>query len=190
MPYTVVNPNGAKSEAYQLYSRMLRKQKVDLGKAPRTLEPGTCRRYLYIWDDREKAQLFAKEMKKRSGDREWEVRQVKTPVSEGPLGPIFIDVTSQSNGWHFSLHLLSQALLNSAYPQWLGPTSIFMDIPTWNEFQKKRGDLSVLAEQMATTLTGLDAVQLRAVGYVLCDVEKDQDLVFVAPSQGNSRCEA
>ncbi len=190
MPFMVYNPNGAKIDPYQSYSRVLRQQGVDLGKAPRILEPGTHRRYLYVWDNREKAQAFAKEMKKRTDNQEWEVRPVETPVSEGPLGPIYIDVTPHSYGWDFTLHPLSQALLHSAYPQWLGPTSIFMDLQTWQEFQKKRGDLSVLAEQTAITMTGLNVEQLQTVGYVLYDLDKDQELFYMAPSQGSSRCSA
>jgi hypothetical protein len=182
MPFTVLNPNGAKTDAYQLYSRLLRKQKVDLGKAPRILEPGTHRRYLYVWDDREKAQAFAREMKKQSGDPQWQVREVKTPVCEGPLGPIFIIMTIQSDGWTFSLDPLSHALLRSAFPQALGPTRIFIDSATWQEFQKMRGDLSVLAEQTIRTLTGLEGEHLRKIGYVLVDPDESKELITVPPA--------
>ena len=129
MQFTVVNPNGTKSDPYQSYSRLLRKQGVDLGKATRTLEPGRNRRYLYVWNSQEKAEAFARELQKQTGDPDWQARPVETPVSEGPLGPIIIEVTPQSDGWHFSVHPLSQALLRSAYPQALGPPASSSTFP-------------------------------------------------------------
>ena len=67
MAYTVNRNDGVtKDGEFEVYARLLRQQGVDLGKLPRCAERGTGRRWLYVWDSREKAQAFADELKKCS----------------------------------------------------------------------------------------------------------------------------
>jgi hypothetical protein len=93
MAFTVSRNDGATKDAeFEAYARLLRQQGVDLGKLPRASEPGTRRRWLYVWDSRDKAQAFADELKKRTSDNAWVVVEVAAPPSQGPLGPIIVQV--------------------------------------------------------------------------------------------------
>ena len=60
MAFTVSrNDGGTKDAEFEVYARLLREQGIDLGNLPRAPEPGTGRRWLYVWDSRERAQAFA-----------------------------------------------------------------------------------------------------------------------------------
>jgi len=98
------NDSGTKDAEFAAYARLLRQQGVDLGKLPRAPEPITGRRWLYVWDAEEKAQAFADELKKRTRDDAWIVVKVTTPPSEGPMGPIIVQMGRRSNGLVFGLH--------------------------------------------------------------------------------------
>jgi hypothetical protein len=111
MAFTVSrSDNGLKDAEFEAYARLLRQQGVDLGKLPRAPEPGTGRRWLYVWDSREKALGFADELTRRTGDKAWAVVEVAAPPTEGPLGPIIVQVGRRANGLVFGLHPLSRAM--------------------------------------------------------------------------------
>src|SRR5580693_4748813 len=117
MAFTVSRSDGGTKDAeFEAYARLLRQRGVDLGKLPRAPEPGTGRRWLYVWDEKEAAQAFADELKQRTGDDAWAVVEVDAPPSEGPMGPIIIQVGRRSTGLVFELHPLSRAMIQSAYP--------------------------------------------------------------------------
>jgi len=100
MAFTVGRNDGFNKDAeFEAYARLLRQQGVDLGKLPRAPEPGTGRRWLYVWDSREKAQAFADELKKRTRDNAWVVLEVAAPPSEGPLGPISFRLVEERTVW-------------------------------------------------------------------------------------------
>ncbi len=66
MGFTVSrNGAGANNAEFEAYARLLHQQGLDLGKLPRVPDPGTGRRWLYLWESREKAQSFADLLKKR-----------------------------------------------------------------------------------------------------------------------------
>ncbi len=93
MAFTVTRPGGTKDGEFAAYARLLEKRDIDLTRTPRTPEPGTENRWLYVWEDREAAEAFAQELRKGSRDKAWIVREVSSEqVSEGPLGPVEIDV--------------------------------------------------------------------------------------------------
>jgi hypothetical protein len=93
MALTVSRKNGcAKDAEFEPYVRLLRQQGVDIGRSPRVPEPGTRRRWLYVWDSKRKAQAFADELIKRTRDNAWVVVDVDANPSEGPLGPIIVQV--------------------------------------------------------------------------------------------------
>src|SRR5262249_9730048 len=147
MGFTVTRPAGAKDAEFQEYMRLLLQQDVDLTNAPRMLEPNTGRRWVHVWDSEEGAKTFAKELKKRT-DKAWYVEKVQEP-SRGPLGPIMVQLRRQATGLVFGLHPLSQALVESLYPDAFGSTTVFIDAQRWQDFQKSGRPLSDLARDMA-----------------------------------------
>jgi hypothetical protein len=185
MAFTVSRSDGGTKDAeFEAYARLLRQQGVDLGKLPRAPEPGTRRRWLYVWDSREAAQAFADELKRRTGDNAWIVIEVAAPPSQGPMGPIIVQVGRRANGLVLGLHPLSRTMIQSAYPSARreGTTvSISIDFNTFQEFLSKFGSIEELARSVVPTLTGLTLEQLEKLGYALIEDDTDRTLVFVPP---------
>lgn len=182
MGFTVNHTTGLNNDAeFEAYARLLRQQGVDLGKLPRAPEPGTGRRWLYVWNEKEKAQEFAEELKRRT-NHEWAVVQVAAPPSEGPLGPLIVQVGRRSDGLVFELHSLSRALLRSAYPDRAAAvTTMAIKFDTFQDFQTRYGSIESLARTVMPTLTGLEPSQLDRLGYALIEDDTDRTLDFVPP---------
>jgi hypothetical protein len=181
--FTVTREGGTKDAEFQAYARLLRQLGKDLGKLPRVPEPGTGRRWLYVWNTKEEAGVFADELKKRTGDSAWEVVDVNAAASEGPLGPILSQMTRQADGLTFALHPLSRALIRSAFPRAVSSASTTsIDTATWYGFRKEKGGLEELVRQIAPSLTGLSSDDLEALGYAVVDADSDETLVFRRPA--------
>ncbi|MBX9787434.1 MAG: hypothetical protein K2Y37_00835 [Pirellulales bacterium] len=184
MAFTVSRSDcGTKDAEFEAYARLLRQQGVDLGKLPRAPEPGTSRRWLYVWNAREQAQAFADELIKRTRDDSWIVLEVAAPPSEGPLGPIIIQVGMRATGLVFGLHPLSRAMIQSALPHVNGTakTTISINFETWNDFLTTHGSIETLAREIVPTLTGLTLPELEKLGYALIEDDTNRTLVFVRP---------
>jgi hypothetical protein len=185
MGFTVYLPGGTKDSEFEAYARLLRQQGKDLGKLPRVPEEGTDNRWLYVWADRSEAEAFARELKKRTGIKDWVVTEVKARPSEGPFGPILIQLTRRSDGLAFALHPLSRSMIETAFPH-SGPatgrprvSSLFTGIDKWQDFQTTRGGLPALLDEVVPILTGLSASQLAEVGYSVIDTESGQTIYAV-----------
>lgn len=183
MGYTVFRSGGTKDSAYEAYVRLLRQHGVDLGRLPRVPEPGMGHRWLYVWSTEEEARAFADELGERTGDPAWEVLPVAAPPSEGPLGPVLIQLVRQGVGLTFALHPLSRATLQSAFPAAVGVSSIFIDALRWDDFRRTRGRLSDLIREIAPTLTGVGIERLEELGYAVIDYDQEKTLVSVPPAE-------
>ena len=183
MGFTVTRTGGIKDSEFEEYLRMLRQQGADLGRVPRVPEPGTRRRWLYVWESEAKALRFANELKKRTADTAWKVVPVKARCSEGPMGPILIQQADRGNELIFCLETLSQAMLRSAFPDAFGVSFISIDAEKWDEFRKTRGTLADLVQRIAPCLTGLSGERLQALGYAVIDDESLETLVLVPPGE-------
>jgi len=183
MAFTVGRNDGFTKDAeFEAYARLLRQQGVDLGKLPRAPEPGTGRRWLYVWDSRERAQAFADELKKRTRDNAWVVLEVAAPPSEGPLGPIIVQVGRRANGLVFGLHPLSRAMILSAIPGAKGTAStISVNFDTFQDSLTTHGSIEKLASEVVPILTGLQLQETEKLGYALIEEDTDRTLVFVRP---------
>jgi hypothetical protein len=188
MGFTVTYPGGMKDTDFPTYARLLRQTGKDLGKSPRVSEPGTHRRWLYVWSTQPEAQAFVEELKQCTQDTAWEVVEVNGPASEGPLGPIIIQLLRQMQGLTFGLHVLSRVIIQSAFPQAVGYTRVFIDTQTWYEFRKKRGEQENRIQRVALSLTGLTDEQLNDLGYMLVDAETEKTLSFVPPAKAAQGC--
>jgi hypothetical protein len=183
MGFTVTRDGGTKDNEFEAYARLLRQQGVDLGRLPRVPEPGTNRRWLYVWDTHAQAQAFADELKKRTRDPAWQVIQVSVPSSEGPLGPVLIQLARRGDGLIFAVHSLSQAMIRSAFPAAFGVHTVSIDTQRWDDFRKSGGTLADLVRQIAPTLTGLSDEQLGTLGYAVIDDQSKEALVSVSPAE-------
>ena len=185
MAFTVNRNDGMPKDAeFEAYARLLRQRGVDLGKLPRAPEPLTGRRWLYVWNSREEAQAFANELKKRTQDDAWEVVPVDAPPSEGPLGPIVIQVGRRANGLVMGLHPLSRSMIQSAFPEARGLTmTISIKFESLQDFQEKYGGIGDLAREVVPTLTGLKLPDLERLGYSLIEDDTDRTLVYVQPNE-------
>jgi hypothetical protein len=183
MSFTVTRAGGTKDNEFEAYARLLRQQGVDLGRLPRVPEPGTKNRWLYVWNTKAKAQAFADELKKRTRDPAWQVVPVNAPPSEGPMGPVLIQMARRGDGLIFTLHSLGRAMIRSAFPDAFGTNTVFIDTQRWDDFRKTQGTLADLVQKIAPSLTGLSGEQLEALGYAVIDDQSDETLVFVPPAE-------
>jgi hypothetical protein len=184
MGFTVNHSDGmVKDSEFQAYARLLRQSGVDLGKVPRVRENETPNRWLYVWKTEEEARAFAKELKKRTG-QPWVVHPVNAPASEGPLGPLMVQLVRQGNGLVIALHTLSRALIRSAFPDARSPVcTVFIGTETWSDFRREKGGLSELVREILPNLTGLTAEQIEAIGYSVTDTITDQTVLSVPPRE-------
>lgn len=187
MAFTVSrNDAGTKDAEFEAYARLLRQRGVDLGKLHRAPEPGTGRRWLYVWDSQDKAQDFADELKRRTRDNAWVVIPVDAPPSEGPMGPIIVQVGRRASGLVFGLHPLSRAMIQSALPGAKGTaTTVSINFDTFHDFLTTHGSIADLAREVVPTLTGLQLQELEKLGYALIEEDTDRTLVFVRPGDLN-----
>lgn len=183
MAFTVNRDGGInKVFEFEVYARLLRQQGVDLGRLPRVPEPGTARRWLYVWNSREKAQAFAQQMNERTRDNAWRVVDVAASPSEGPMGPIIIQVGRRADGLVFGLHPLSRAMIQSAFPDVHQTAStVSINFETLQDFQATHGSIEKLAREVVPTLTGLDLDELERMGYAVIEDDSGRTLVFVQP---------
>jgi hypothetical protein len=182
MGFTVARQDGTKDAEFEAYARLLRQQGVDLGNLPRVPEPATRRRWLYVWQSREEAQAFADELKKRTRDNAWVVVEAAAPSSEGPMGPLIVQVGRRASGLVFGLHPLSRALIHSAFPRVKGQAStVAINFETLQDFLTTHGSLGALAHEVLPTLTGLKLEDLEKLGYALIEDDTNRTLVFVPP---------
>lgn len=176
------NDAGTKDAEFEAYARLLRQRGVDLGRLPRAPEPRTGRRWLYVWDSRENAQEFADELSRRTGDDAWIVVQVDAPPSEGPMGPIIVQVGRRATGLAFGLHPLSRAMIRSAFPDAKGrAATVSINFETYQDFKTTHGSIDDLAREVVPTLTGLTLEELQELGYALIEDDTGRTLVFVPP---------
>jgi hypothetical protein len=182
MAYTVSRSDGGARDAeFEAYARLLRLRGVDLGTLPRAPDPGTGRRWLYVWNEKADAEAFADELNQRTGET-WTVLEIAAPLSEGPMGPIIVQVGRRSTGLVFQLHPLSRAMIQSAYPGTKPMvTTISINFETLDDFTTTHGSLEELAAEVVPTLTGLKPADLGRLGYALIEDDADRTLVFVRP---------
>jgi hypothetical protein len=182
MGFTVAHSSGlTTSSEYLAYTRLLRKKGVDLGQTPR-VQDQSGNRWLYVWDRMQEAVQFANELNRDAGAEEWVVREVNAPASRGPLGPLVIQLARRVDGFSFSIHPLSKAVIKSAFPDAQpGVTRIFVDVEKWMDWKSTQGGIDDLTRELALPLTGLDRDQLDGVGFVLVDDETGKTLIDAKP---------
>jgi len=183
MGYTVTRPGNSKDFDFESYVRLLRQKGLDPARLPRVPEPETARRWLPVWPSQAEAQTFADELTKRTQDGTWEVVEVKAPASEGPLGPVEMQVGRQRDGWTFALHPLSRLMIQKVFPGSCRAPSVFIALEAGEDFLSAQADLGALSEQVALILTGLSSGKLLETfgGYRVYDLRAKKELFASGP---------
>jgi len=175
MPYTVTYRDaGIKRHEFDTYVRLLAKRGIDWTESQRVPEPGTTNRWLYVWPDRPQAQAFCDEIRRETGDPNWDVRDLpeSTSVSPGPLMPIVIYMTWQSLGNTFVLHPHSRTAIRRRFPKARQVSSISVEYLTRSDFEQTHGPIW---DHIALVLTGLSSEQLAELGgYRIYDPATEQ----------------
>ena len=184
MGFTVTGPAGTKDAEFEAYARLLRQRGKALGNLPRVPDPqDPKRRWVYVWDTQEEAQRFADALKEQTRDTDWHVEPTAAAPSNGPFGPVLIQLARRSDGLALALHPLSRAMIREAFAGAAPAVSnAFVNTQTWHDFRKTRGDLSALAREILPSLTGLSMDRLADLGYAVIDADTDQTWVYVPPA--------
>src|SRR5947209_3149631 len=97
--FAVMKPGGTKNHEFDAYKALLEEIGIDLSNAPRIQEPGTGRRWLYVWQDQGAAQRFARELGARTRDSSWTIHEFDLPPEEsGPLAPLDVIAEPVTDG--------------------------------------------------------------------------------------------
>lgn len=170
MGYTVARPDGCTDWEFDEYKRLLRKQGVVLGRAPRVRDPLTDQRWLYFWEDRAGADKHVAALRRPKKDASWRVIEVPGPPSVGPLGPVVIQLIDSGRHFLLGTGALARHLSETAYPGALRVVDrVEIDRDTWQEYQSRRGGLTALVRDVGPALTGLTVPELEAIGYSVVD---------------------
>jgi hypothetical protein len=184
MGFTVTGPAGTKDAEFEAYARLLRQRGKTLGNLSRVPDPqAPKRRWVYVWNTPEEAQQFADDLKEQTWDIDWHVEATDASASNGPFGPVLIQLARQPDGLVLALHPLSLAMIREAFADAAPAASnAFINTQTWHDFRKTRGDLSALAREILPSLTGLSMDELTELGYAVIDADTDQTWVYVPPA--------
>ena len=173
--YAVTKPGGTTDAEFQSYIELLEAFGIDVTDAPRVPEPGTDHRWLYVWQRRDQAARFARELGVQTYDRSWEVREFE-PLSDhrGPLAPVEILVIPTPDGTVFRLTQRSLIRISEHYPnaRLVGELSrrsseahrvpVFLwPTKTRADFERKHGPVW---EQVVMILSGLPIETIDRIG--------------------------
>ena len=115
--YTVLKPLAIREREYQAYTGLLEGIGIDINDVPRIAEPSTKNRWLYVWSDRNRADLFARELQRQTEDRSWTIHEIDLPVEEhGPLAPLVIMAIESPDGTKFRVVPESQQRVMRCFP--------------------------------------------------------------------------
>jgi hypothetical protein len=184
MGFTVTRPGGTKDAEFEEYARLLRQQGKELGNLPRVPDPeNPKRRWVYLWNTQDEAQQFADELNEQSRYDGWRVMPTTASPSNGPFGPVLLQLGRRSDGLVLTLHPLSLAMIREAFPDATpAATNVFTSTQAWSDFLKIQGGLSDLVKKIVPSLTGLSIEQLTDLGYAVMDADTDRTWVYVTPA--------
>jgi hypothetical protein len=115
--FAVMKPGGTKDYEFEAYKALLEGIGIDLSNVPRVPDPGTARRWLYVWRDRAAAQAFARAMSVRMEDSSWTVHELDLPEEElGPLAPLDVIAEPVADGTRYRLSTASQERIMKRFP--------------------------------------------------------------------------
>lgn len=184
MGFTVTRPAGTKDAGFAAYVRLLRQQGKNLGNLPRVPDPeDPRRRWVHVWNTREEAQQFADALQERTGENGWRVEPTTVSPSNGPFGPVVLQLARRTDGSVLAVHLLSLAMIREAFPDAKpAAASVVINSQIWSDYLNTQQSLTALVEQVAPALTGLRMDQLMDLGYAVIDADTDRTWLHVPPA--------
>ena len=184
--YTVRKPEPNTDTEFQAYTALLEEIGIDLANAPRTLEPGTANRWLYVWKSKPHAERFARELGRRLHDPSWYVYSFELPREEfGPLAPLTIQAIPVRNGTVFRLEANSLARVMQHYPnaRLVGeveqPVGVVFPHDVRDDFERQNGPIW---DQVISVLTGISEEEVAGLGGIRIVTRNDEVLHERLPS--------
>ena len=160
--FTVSKPSGTTDSEFAVYVHLLEEIGIDVSDAPRTAEPCTSRRWLHVWTNRQQAERFATELRRRTRDSSWQVYPVETRIEEhGPIAPLEIIALRTREGTAFRLHPSSLERVMRRFPRSRPASDVFWAISTQQDYERRQGPIW---DQVATLATGLTEEQRDQLG--------------------------
>jgi hypothetical protein len=160
--FTVMKPGGTKNEEFEAYRALLEEIGIDLSNVPRVPEPGTGRRWLYVWHDRAAAQAFARELGVRTRDSSWAVHEFDFPVEEsGPLAPLDVIADPVADGTVYRLSTASQERILRRFPNTHLAGEVFFSTRAQQDYERDHG---LVWDQVILRLSGLSEAEVNELG--------------------------
>ena len=169
MAFTVGLPRGMRIYDFEAYVRMLERDGIDLASTPRVRDPWTGDRWLRAWGNREDAEHFAARLRKDTRKPAWQVYEFTgVEPAPGPLGPLEVLVTRQSEGYAYGLSPVTEKLISRRFPDARQVAyQLFVSTDTTGEFEDSQG---AILDHVAFILTGLDENRIKELGgYRVCE---------------------
>ncbi len=160
--FAVMKPGGTKNHEFDAYKALLEEIGIDLSDVPRVREPGTARRWLYVWRDRAAAQAFLRELAARTRDSAWTTGEFDVQAeASGPLAPLDVIAEPVGDGTVYRLSTASQERVTRRFPDARLAGETFVTSPKHPERKDCRG---ADWDEVITVLSGLSVQQVEELG--------------------------
>ena len=166
--YTVRKSGPNTDREFQTYVNLLEEIGIDIANVPRTPDPGTGNRWLYVWESKPLAERFSRELGARLRDSSWEVYEFEVEEEErGPLAPLTIRSISTSEGTAFRLEQKSLQRLLQYFPnarlqgEAKIPQQVLFPAEVREDFERQHGPVW---DQVIIILTGLSEKEISRLG--------------------------
>jgi hypothetical protein len=160
--FAVTKPGGTTNHEFDAYKGLLEEVGIDLSNVPRVQEPGTGRRWLYVWHDRAAAQAFARELGVRTRDSSWVVHEFDLPEEElGPLAPLDVIADPVTDGTVYLLSTASQERILRRFPNARLAGEVFFSHQEQQDHEREHGPIW---DEVILRLSGLSKEQVNELG--------------------------
>lgn len=183
--YTVRRPGPNTDREFQTYIELLQEIGIDIADVPRTPEPGTTNRWLYVWRSKLHAERFARELGARLRDPSWFVHEFDVPDDEpiderrGPLAPLTILSIPTRQGTEFRLEPTSLERILLHYPNARVVGQVTFPTQERLEFERQHGPIW---DQVIPPLTGIPEEAVARLGGVRIVTPEGQELYERIPA--------
>lgn len=162
MTFTVSLPSGMRDFEYWAYMRMLEREGINIVDTPRVHDPQGGNRWLHAWSDRATAEEFASQLRTDTKNPAWQVYELPgEEPTQGPLGPVEVLMSRQSDGYTYGLGPWSHKLIRQKYPQTRLAPRLFIAADTRDESGMEQ---EPVWDQVTRILTGLPEAQIDELG--------------------------
>jgi hypothetical protein len=166
--YTVRKPGPNTDREFQAYINLLEEIGIDIADVPRTLEPDTDNRWLYVWKSKPLVERFACELGARLHDSSWFVHEFEVEKEErGPLAPLTIRAIPTSEGTVFRLEQKSLERVLQYFPntklqgETRLPPQVLFQSQVRDDYERQHGPVW---DQVIIILTGIPEGAIARLG--------------------------